>query len=299
MSKLESLYRQLEIIKVAKKGPFTWEELSNHLDRKSEDLDYNLSISKRTLARDLKEIDQLFGLSIPFDFKSGSYQLQKEDSWESNTEILESFETIQAFGSRKPLKGKVFFEKHLARGTEYLKPILQAIESQEAIQITYEKYWLWNLENRRLKPIALKQYKHRWYAFVWDEKDQLKNFALDRIRSLETLKDNVSFPESPDLGSRFAETIGVINSSDEPVETIILTFTEFKGRYIKSMPWHPSQTVLVDDGKILTISLQVKINYELISEILSHGDEVRVDGPDRLREMVMEKVRNISNSILK
>jgi predicted DNA-binding transcriptional regulator YafY len=45
---------------------------------------------------------------------------------------------------------------------------------------------------------------------------------------------------------------------------------------------------------MLTISLQIKINYELISDIFSHGDEVRVDGPKRLRE----KVRNISNSKL-
>jgi predicted DNA-binding transcriptional regulator YafY len=49
---------------------------------------------------------------------------------------------------------------------------------------------------------------------------------------------------------------------------------------------------------MLTISLQIKINYELISDIFSHGDEVRVDGSKRLREMVLEKVRNISNSKL-
>jgi hypothetical protein len=63
---------------------------------------------------------------------------------------------------------------------------------------------------------------------------------------------------------------------------------------IKPILWHAIQTILVDDGNMLTISLQIKINYELISDIFSHGDEVRVDGPKRLRE----KVRNISNSKL-
>jgi predicted DNA-binding transcriptional regulator YafY len=56
---------------------------------------------------------------------------------------------------------------------------------------------------------------------------------------------------------------------------------------------------LKDDGITLTISLAVKINYELVSEILSHGDEVRVDGPEQLREMVMEKVRNMGTRVLK
>jgi predicted DNA-binding transcriptional regulator YafY len=293
MSKVESLQRQLEIIKIAKKGPFKWDLLKKHLDRKTEERGYYLSISKRTLPRDLKEISTIFGLSIQFDFKSKSYYVNEEESLESNMELLESFETIQAFKNGSSLKGKVFFETRLAKGTEYLKPILDAIDSQRAIQVTYEKFWLWELENRTLKPIALKQFKHRWYMFVWDESNLLKNFGLDRIRSLEILDDPVQFPVAPDLEARFAETFGVINFQDEPLETIVLTFTEFKGRYIKSMPWHESQSILVDDGKILTISLQVKINYELISEILSHGDEVRVDAPERLKNMIKNKVANI------
>jgi predicted DNA-binding transcriptional regulator YafY len=82
------------------------------------------------------------------------------------------------------------------------------------------------------------------------------------------------------------------------VEKVILTFTEFKGRYIKSMPWHSSQRILKDDGITLTISLAVKINYELVSEILSHGDEVKVDGPERLKKIIKEKAKNITNEVL-
>jgi predicted DNA-binding transcriptional regulator YafY len=82
------------------------------------------------------------------------------------------------------------------------------------------------------------------------------------------------------------------------VEKVILTFTEFKGRYIKSMPWHSSQKILKDDGITLTISLAVKINYELVSEILSHGNEVRVDGPERLKEIIKEKAKDIINEVL-
>jgi predicted DNA-binding transcriptional regulator YafY len=82
------------------------------------------------------------------------------------------------------------------------------------------------------------------------------------------------------------------------VEKVILTFTEFKGRYIKSMPWHSSQRILKDDGITLTISLAVKINYELVSEILSHGDEVRVESPKRLKDTVKTKVFNILSSTI-
>jgi predicted DNA-binding transcriptional regulator YafY len=198
MSKLESLFRQIEIIKVAKKGTFTWEKLSNHLDRKSEELAYNLSISRRTLARDLREIEQLFGLSISYGFKSGSYQLQEKDSWESNIELLESFETIQAFGRRKPLNGKIFFEKRLARGTAYLKPVLDAIQAKESLQVIYQKYWQEEANVRTILPIALKEYKHRWYVIAWNEDKYLRNYGLDRIKSLDRIPSQQQIPEAPD-----------------------------------------------------------------------------------------------------
>jgi predicted DNA-binding transcriptional regulator YafY len=293
MSKLNSLYRQIELIKLAKKHPFTWEEVERRLKKKSEGRDLDLLISKRTLNRDLKEIQELFGIVIEFDFKSARYRINEEESSENHLELLESFETIQAFGRANRLAGKVFFEKRLARGTEYLKPILEAIENQEAIRFDHGKYWLWEIESRVLRPIALKEYLHRWYVVGWTEQDQLRNFGLDRIKSLEILPGEVKSPPTPDLETRFSETIGIINDPDEQVETVILTFTEFKGRYIQSMPLHPTQQILVNDGQLLQISLRVKINYELISVILSHGDEVRVEHPERLREMVKEKVRNI------
>lgn len=298
MSKLTSLFRQLELIKLAKKGPFSWDQVESLLEKKSEGRDLNLQISKRTLNRDLKEIQELFGLVIEFDFKSARYCINTEESSENHLELMESFETIQAFGRVNRLNGKVFFEKRLARGTEYLKPILEAIESKEAIQIEYEKFWLWETETRKLRPIALKEYLHRWYVMAWTEKEELRFFGLDRIKNLKTIPGKVNLPPAPDLESRFLETIGIINDPSEPVETVILTFTEFKGRYIQSMPLHPTQQVIVNDGNILQISQRVKINYELISVILSHGDEVRVEHPERLREFVKTKAKNITNQKL-
>jgi predicted DNA-binding transcriptional regulator YafY len=96
-----------------------------------------------------------------------------------------------------------------------------------------------------------------------------------------------------DFESYFQDVFGIINTLGNPIEDVILTFSEFKGRYIKSLPLHPSQQILADDGNTLTISLKVKIEYELIAEILSHGDEVKVDAPERLKEMVRGKAGNI------
>jgi predicted DNA-binding transcriptional regulator YafY len=293
MSKLISLYRQLEIIKLARKGPFDWTTLNALLESKSASSDMELFISKRTLTRDLKEINELFGQVISFDYKSGRYQMDLEESFETHLELLESFDTIQAFGRPNRLAGKVYFEKRSARGTEYLKGLLDAIENSEAVWVEYVKFWTQETEKRILRPIALKEYLHRWYMLAWRDDDQLRFFGLDRIKAMETLPGKVKLPKAQDLNNRFLETIGIINNPDEPVETVTLTFTRFKGQYILSIPLHPTQQILMENESVIQVSIRVKLNYELVSVILSHGDEVRVDHPQRLKEMIREKAENI------
>ena len=100
---------------------------------------------------------------------------------------------------------------------------------------------------RVLKPLALKEFKNRWYLLAADEKDVFKVFGLDRIKRLE-ITPNFFKAMSVDFESYFKDVFGIINSQGKPVEEVILTFTEFKGRYIKSLPLHHSQEILVDDG---------------------------------------------------
>jgi predicted DNA-binding transcriptional regulator YafY len=200
---------------------------------------------------------------------------------------------LQVFGRKGKIPSYLLFEPRLAKGTEHLSPLIHAIQARKLIRIEYGKFWKWETEHRILKPLALKEFKQRWYLLAYDEHDRFKVFGLDRIRELDTLMEKFRPKGAMDFESYFRNVIGIINDPKEPVETVILTFTEFKGRYIQSMPLHPTQAVLVNDGQILQISLRVKINYELISEILSHGDEVRVDAPERLREMVREKAGNV------
>ncbi|SMD45826.1 Predicted DNA-binding transcriptional regulator YafY, contains an HTH and WYL domains [Aquiflexum balticum DSM 16537] len=298
MSKLASLIRQTEIIKLAKRKSFDWETLDQHLARKEEELGHQLCISKRTFNRDLSEIASLFGIAISFDFKTALYSIVPEDSSEENTQLLEAFDMLQVFGQKGKVPSYLLFEERKAKGTEHLTSILAAIQKQKLVNIQYEKYWMWELEDRTLKPLALKEFKQRWYLLSLDENNKFKVFGLDRIRNLEILQEGYQVSQHMDFEQYFKNVFGIINSPGNPVEEVILTFTEFKGRYIKSLPLHASQEILVDDGSMLTIRLQVKIEYELIAEILSHGDEVRVEEPERLRDLVRKKAGNVVKGIL-
>jgi uncharacterized protein YabN with tetrapyrrole methylase and pyrophosphatase domain len=101
MSKLQSLLRQAEIIKLAKRKAFDWNTLDQHLARKEGEMDRVLRISRRTLSRDLNEIDEVFGISIKFDNKKGLYAINQEESCENNNiQFLEAIDMLQLFQKR-------------------------------------------------------------------------------------------------------------------------------------------------------------------------------------------------------
>lgn len=298
MSKLESFIRQNEIIKLPKRKSFTWEMMDLHLARKEAEIERSLRTSPRTFSRDLNEINEFFGIDIKFNNKTKVYKIDDEASSEENIHLLEIFDTLQLFGKRGKVAEFVFMEKKRARGTEHFPSLISAIQQSKKLRIQYGKFWKWETEERILKPLALKEFKQRWYLLTWDEKDQFKVFALDRIRELSLTDEQFEVNEQFDFESYFRDVFGIINKVDNPVEEVILTFSEFKGRYIKSLPLHASQEILVDDGTVLTIRLRLKIEYELISEILSHGDEVRVDAPENLKKILKQKAANIERELL-
>jgi predicted DNA-binding transcriptional regulator YafY len=299
MKQVEVYERLALIINLSRSGPFSWEAVSRKIEELQSIKGMDKSFSIRTFQRDLNEIREMHGIDIRFNRRINRYEVNEEDSGPINMNLQESFDMIHAFQLSKGISEFVFFDSRKAKGTEHLFGLVHAIQNRLIVSFEYSKYWLWEKENRTIKPLALKEFKNRWYLLGLNERDEFRTFGLDRITDLTIGSRRFEDSHKVDMLSYHQDIFGISNDPEISVQKVILTFTEFKGRYIKSMPWHQSQQILVDDGNILTISLDVKINYELISEILSHGDEVRVDGPERLREMVKERAENIIISIIK
>ncbi|WP_114751351.1 helix-turn-helix transcriptional regulator [Pleomorphovibrio marinus] len=295
MSKEAAFARYAIISNMAERGPFTWKELQSRLEEESELHSLDLSRTLRTIQRDLKEIRNLYGLDIQYVKRSGRYTINEEDSARIHSIMFEHYNIIQAYRLSKGMEHALLFEPRESAGTEHLFGLLHAIKQGNEVTFTYTKYWENNPRKRRTKPLALKEFKHRWYLLANDEQDRFKTFPLDRISDLSLSKKTFHPKKIPDFDNYYRHTFGITNDPDKPVEEVILTFTRFKGSYIQSLPLHPSQRILQEDAHTFTISLKVKINYELISEILSHGDEVRVDAPEELKKVIKQKAANIQH----
>lgn len=283
MSKREAISRYALIIQKLRKCPASFAEIANYLELESELQGYNFSVSKRTFDRDKDDIASLYNIDIVYDFSQRKYKIESEQEPEANERILEAFDTFNALNVSDRLSSYIHFEKRKPQGTEHLYGLLHAIKNHLQIRFVYHKYWEDAPTIRCVEPYALKEFKQRWYVLASDTKDKkVKSFALDRISELEISKLGFAIPASFDLNAYYKDCFGIISPVNQKLEEVILSFDPIQGKYIKSLPLHESQELLVDTDEEIRIKLQVYPTYDFLQEILSHGDNVKVLAPPSL-----------------
>jgi len=295
MSTREAIGRLNLIIKKVRKYPSTYEEIEDFLEQESNFQDYTFTVSKRTFQRDLNDIRSLYDIDIRFDRSRKVYYIDSEDKSQAAERILEAFDTFNALKVADRLSDYIHFENRRSGGTENLHGLLHAIQNRFLITFSYQKFWDEKAALRKAEPLALKEFKYRWYLLANDlVKNELRVFALDRLTDLEISKRTFSYPESFNVKEYYRNSFGIIRSGDQPVEEIILSFTHDQGKYIKSLPLHDSQQILVDNEKELRISLRLCITFDFVMEILSYGRDVKVIQPSH---MVQEIVSAMSDAL--
>src|SRR5690606_36986062 len=184
---------------------------------------------------------------------------------EANERIAEAFDTFNALNLTSRLSDYIHFEKRKPRGTEHLYGLLHAIKNNLKISFFYHKFWEEEGNTRHVEPYALKEFKNRWYLLCSDTNEQeIKSFALDRMADLEISRAQFVFPKDFDINEHFRYCFGIMSPNGHQPEEVILSLTPFQGKYIKSLPLHDTQKVLVDNEQELKISLKLFITHDFI-----------------------------------
>ena len=292
MSKREFLSRYNLIIGKLRRTPATFKEIAEYLELQSEVEGSNFTISKRTFIRDLDEIRSLYNIDIQYNYSRRVYEIESEQT-EVNDRILEAFDIFNTLNIGESLTGLIHFEKRRPQGTENLFGLLHAIKNQMEITFTYQKYWEEELTQRIVEPYALKEFKNRWYVLAKDTKDnRIKSFALDRLTHLEIGKKKFKRPIDFNINEYYKHCFGIISpEKGQFVEEIILSFSQVQGRYIKSLPFHESQEIIIDNEEELRIKLKIYVTYDFLMEVLSYGDNVKVIQPESLINVLKTSYR--------
>ena len=246
-------------------------------------------ISERTIQRDLEQLGLEFGLHISYSRAKKGYYIAEENKIQlapflNFLEIVDTAEIITASlaESHETLKYISFDKAEQVKGHEFLKPLLKALREHKNVAFEYQTFTKTEKTRIEVFPYLLKQYMGRWYLIAcYINGSKLYLFGLDRILSLEIAAEGFKPDPKTDPRQKFRQMIG-ISDSNEPPQKVLLSFNPNTAPYIKSLPLHHTQKITVENGRECRVELYIKINRELISNILSFVPAVKVLKPAAL-----------------
>lgn len=298
MSKREYIARNLLIINFLKRNRATWSEIEFHLETQSELEGCNYFISQRTFQRDIAEIRSLYEIDIQNDKSTGYYYIaEQEDTLNNNAHLLDSFNLYNALSLTSNYTEFIQFDSRTPRGVEHILGLLNAIKNKLVVDIEYLKFYESDPETVLFHPYLIKQFKSRWYVIgIKVENNEIRTYALDRIIKVDTKKKKFTASKDVDLGSYFKNAFGIIAPKNQKPEKVVFSTSIEQANYIRTFPLHQSQTIIKTTTTNVTFEIFVFITYDLIMELLSYGDEIKVESP---KSLIKDLMNMYSSSLAK
>lgn len=294
MSQRQTTTRHSVIInKLRQQKRATFKEICEYLECESYIQGENLTISKRTFNRDLSDIGEIYGIFIKFDFSAGNYFIEEDLSDTISNRRLEALDIFNALRIKERQEKNLFLDNRIRSGTEQLYSLLNAINNRQQISFEYQIYYQKDKLTKTANPLAIKEFKYRWYLFAQSiNSGKIKCYGLDRLNNLEVTHVNFETPTDFNLDEHLHYSFGIMSPNAEQPSEVILSFEPLQGRYIKSLPLHNTQQILVDNDTELRISLKIYLTLDLIMELLSYGSTLKVIQPQELIDKLKATYEN-------
>ena len=299
------------------------------LEAVSEAVKYELSIdkgiSRRTLFLDLKQMQQEppDGFGAPIDLNLDNHYFYTDpnfsitncplveedaDKLHEALAILKQFSGFPQFEGieniikklelKSGLKGKlgkpiIEFEKiENSRGLNYLETIYNSINKDRVLKIDYRPFHHDNSRMIILHPYIIKEFNNRWFVFGLNHKlNKITTLALDRIEDInpsdEPFIENTYFSSA----DYFRNIIGVSVPIENKNQIIKAKIKKPRGNYVSTKPIHHSQKLIKETKSHLLFEWKLILNQELISLLLSFGDDLTILKPLILREEIKDKLQ--------
>lgn len=263
-------------------------ELLEYLNLQMELRGYEVGLSLRTLQRDIIEIDSMFEVVIKNRRGLGYYISESsKDSDIRYEELLMNFDLLTSLNNSIDAAGFIIPEHHRPKGTASIPTLIHAIKNCNIVTFDYTLVRKNNrVIHKNAKPYFLKESLGLWYLIVLDEKNRIRAYGIDRISNLSI--ENTVFEKdiSVNPNNLFKSSYGIWDDKSIPVEEIELSYSALDGSFLKTMPLHTSQEIIVDNEDEFRIRLNLRVTNDFVMALLARSNSLTVIKPDSLRRRV-------------
>lgn len=250
-------------------------------------------LPERTFYHYRRAVEEIFNIEISCN-NNGEYYIDREMSDNSNgmtNWLLDSFAVNNILVEAPDIADRIEVEE-VPSAREFLPPVINAMRLSSVLRFDYAGFNRSLIERGiEFEPYFLKRYKQRWYMIGRRVKtNDIRTYALDRIKTLETTEARFEIPEGMATADLFGSIVGVTSSKAED-RTVKLRATRTQAKYFRALPLHHSQKEELIDDNSSVFTYRLKLNYELVHEIMSLGDGVKVLEPKELQLMVTNELK--------
>lgn len=264
------------------------EELITYLNFQMEIRGYGVGLTVRTIQRDIKDIEEMFGIEIRNRRGEGYYISDVDEDRDIRyKDLLLNFDLLTSISDDSQSSGYLIPEHHRPKGSDQIPSLIKAIKESSVIEFLYT---LVRKDNKKIsktvKPYFLKESLGLWYLVCLDEKDELRTFGVDRISNLSITDLKFKRDRSIQPNTLFLHSYGIWDDQSKPIEDVELSYSPLDGSFLKTTPLHASQEILRDDESEFRIRLQIRITNDFIMALLSRSKSLKVIKPASLRQEI-------------
>lgn len=185
------------------------------------------------------------------------------------------------------------------KGLRMLNPLYNHIAHRQPLLVAYQSFKATEPQEFTLHPHLLKEFRNRWFLFGSQEGNmRLYNLPLDRIVRFEPIY-GLKYRDNPDFDPEhfFDDLIGVSKDIGKTPRRIKFWASAEQSPYIITKPLHPSQRLVSQDpadGSCI-FSIDVIINHELFSVLMSYGPGVRLISPPKSAAHIASLLRQAAD----
>lgn len=285
----------VETIYKAKRISF--EEICQHwLDN---DMSEGKPMSIRTFHKWRIAIEEMFGLIIENEHNGQyCYYIQNEEELKNGSMRSWLFNTLTVSNlmmNSVSIKDKVLFEE-IPDGEQYLPAIIEALKKNKVLEMTYHGFSRDKAYSFKVEPYCLKAFKQRWYLIGRSPyNDQIKIYALDRVRWLWMTDKGFKYPEDFVPGEFFEDSYGIIADRKIDAETVVMRVSTKQANYLRSLPLHHTQKEIERTNEYSIFTVHLRPTFDFRQEILSQGVDIEVLSPKWFRDEIAEISKQMYN----
>ena len=250
-------------------------------------------LSERQFHRYTDAVEELFDIEIKYSRSQRGYIVADREGINNmgmRKWLIQTFSVNNILHESQELKNRILLE-NVPSGQQHLTTIVDAMRKSVALSMTYHSFHREEPSTFEVEPYCVKLFEQRWYMLGKSERyDDLRIYALDRIKALEPTERKFKLPKKFDAAKYFEDSYGIIiGDEDFDVEPVALKVDSWQSKYLRTLPLHHSQVEVERNEEYSIFEYRLCPSFDFRQKILSMGVAVEVLAPAKLITKVREE----------